>query len=239
MARGCHLSHHTNAVGPESHYHQLSGKSFASRKKAVGLPESVHLGKTVESVGQIRDAYPAGGCWNLNSCHCRVLWENKSKWVLVRLLLLTATPWEVDTLGAKESLVRKRMKVRLIPIHCHPPALTMNVGKRFTCWTTWEENFCRSLDHLSESKICHARQVTGKCRACTHSYAWGHGVVPPSVVLPSMVSVTCSQPWSANIKFSQPSTASARHSQLLTSSWLDDPGSPEADDPPDMSLEGQ
>lgn len=56
----------------------------------------------------------------------------------------------------------------------------------------------------------------------------------------SMVSVTCGQLRSENTKFPQPSTLSVPDIQPSTSSWLNDPGSPETDDPPsEVSSEGQ
>ena len=57
-------------------------------------------------------------------------------------------------------------------------------------------------------------------------------VVSPYLVSLSVVSVTHGHTWSENIKFVQSLTSSAPHIQPLTSSWLDDPGSPETDDPP-------
>lgn len=57
--------------------------------------------------------------------------------------------------------------------------------------------------------------------------------------------ITCgfsysSQKWSDNRKFHQPSTQSAPNTQPPTLSWLQNPGLPEADDPPsDIQSEGQ
>lgn len=62
------------------------------------------------------------------------------------------------------------------------------------------------------------------------------GLSIPNKIVPlicdslSMVSVTEAQPWWKNIQFPQSLTSSALGIQLSTSSWLHDPGSPEADD---------
>ena len=59
------------------------------------------------------------------------------------------------------------------------------------------------------------------------------------MVLLSMASVTCGQPWSENIKFPQPPTSAAPDIQPLTSSRLDNSGPPESDDPPLTLPKGQ
>lgn len=58
------------------------------------------------------------------------------------------------------------------------------------------------------------------------------------MVLLATISITCGQAWSKNTKFPQPSTSSAPDIQPLTLSWLDDPGSPKAEDPP-LTLPGR